>query len=224
VTERGAPAGLSGWLRDLRKAASWHRRLLVAGLLSASAAFAIQAVSPRPPATESVLVASRDLVGGTRLSPGDVRLAGVAPSTVPSGALRAGSSPAGRTLVAPVRRGEVLTDVRLVGRSFLDGYGTALVAAPVRIADAASVRLVQAGDVVDVLAAGAGADGSATAEARLVAPEVPVVTIPPTGGSALGATDVEQGALVVVVTTPETAARLAAAAVTDRLSLVIRGR
>jgi pilus assembly protein CpaB len=94
----------------------------------------------------------------------------------------------------------------------------------VRIADAASVRLVQAGDVVDVLAAGAGADGSATAEARLVAAGVPVVTIPPTGGSALGATDVGQGALVVVVTSSETAARLAAAAVTDRLSLVIRGR
>jgi Flp pilus assembly protein CpaB len=211
-------------LRDLRKAASWHRRLLVAGLLSASAAFAIQAVTPPPPRTESVLVAANDLAGGTRLTPDDVRLTGVEPSSVPAGALRASSAAAGRTLVAPVRRGEVLTDVRLVGRSFLDSYGDARVAAPVRIADAASVRLIQPGDIVDVLAAGAGADGSATDEARLVAAAVPVVTIPPSGGSTFGGSADGQGALVVVVTSSDTAARLAAAAVTDRLSLVIHGR
>src|SRR6476620_2344630 len=57
----------TGWLRDLRRAASWHRRLLVAGLLAASAAFAIDALSPPPPRTESVLVAAKDLAGGTRL-------------------------------------------------------------------------------------------------------------------------------------------------------------
>jgi Flp pilus assembly protein CpaB len=208
----------------VRKAATWHRRLLVAGLLSASAALAIQAVTPPPPRTESVLVAAKDLTGGTRLSPDDVRLTGVAPSAVPAGALRGRFTAAGRTLAAPVRKGEVLTDVRLVGRTFLDSYGAARVAAPVRIADAAAVHLVQPGDIVDVLAAGAGADGTATAMARPVAEAVPVVTIPSTDGSALrGSTD-EQGALVVVVTSPDTAARLAAAAVTDRLSLVIHGR
>jgi hypothetical protein len=42
--------------------------------------------------------------------------------------------------------------------------------------------------------------------------------------SPLGAGDIDPGALVVIVTSPETAARLAAAAVTDRLSLVIHGR
>lgn len=123
-----------------------------------------------------------------------------------------------------MRKGEVLTDVRLVSRSLLDTYGDALVAAPVRIADAASVRLVQPGDLVDVLAAGPGADGSATSAARVVAAAAPVVTIPPVSGSAFGGADAGQGALVVVVISAETAARLAAAAVTDRLSLVIRGR
>jgi pilus assembly protein CpaB len=171
-----------------------------------------------------VLVAARDLAGGTRLTPGDVRLTGIAPAALPGGALRTPDAANGRTLVAPMRNGEVLTDVRLVGRSFLDSYGDGRVATPVRIADAASVRLVRAGDVVDVLAAGPGADGSATAVARLVATAVPVVTIPPPGGTALGASDAGQGALVVVVTSSETAARLAAAAVTDRLSIVIRGR
>jgi pilus assembly protein CpaB len=216
--------GRTGWLRDLRRAASWHRRLLVAGLLAGSVAFGLQALSPSPPRTVAVLVATNDLAGGTRLSPADVRLTRVAPALLPDGALRTRDLAAGRTLGSPVRKGEVLTDVRLVSRSLLDSYGDALVAAPVRIADAASVGLVRAGDVVDVLAAGPGADGSATSAARLVAAAVPVVTIPTTHGSPLGETDVGQGALVVVVTSSETAARLAAAAVTDRLSLVIRGR
>jgi pilus assembly protein CpaB len=224
VTRRGSRPGPTGWLRDLRRAASWHRRLLVAGLLAASVAFGIQAVSPPPPRTESVLVAAKDLAGGTRLSPDDVRLRGLAPASLPDGALRTRDLAAGRTLGAPVRKGEILTDVRLVGRSLLDSYGDAFVAAPVRIADAASVRLVEPGDIVDVLAAGSGAEGSATGRARVVAAAVPVVTIPPAGGSSLGGADVGQGALVVVVSTSETAAQLAAAAATDRLSLVIHGR
>jgi pilus assembly protein CpaB len=214
----------TGWLRDLRRAATWHRRLLVAGLLAASVAFAIQALSPPPPRTESVLVAAKDLDGGTRLSPDDVRLKGFSPASLPDGAVRRPTLAAGRTLDAPVRKGEILTDVRLLGSAFLDSYGEGLVATPVRIADAASVRLVRAGDIVDVLAAGLGANGSATSAARLVATATPVLTIPPVGDGPLGTTDIGAGALVVVVTSSETAARLAAAAVTDRLSLVIHGR
>ena len=85
------------------------------------------------------------------------------------------------------------------------------------------MRLVRAGDIVDVLAAGLGANGSATGAARLVAAATPVLTIPPVSEGPLGSTDIGSGALVVVVTSSETAARLAAAAVTDRLSLVIHG-
>jgi Flp pilus assembly protein CpaB len=197
---------------------------LVAGLLAASVAFAIQAVSPPPPRTAAVLVAANDLASGTRLTPADVRLKDVAPASLPDGALRARTSATGRTLGTPVRKGEVLTDVRLLGRAFLDTYGDGLVAAPVRIADAASVRLVQAGDIVDVLASGPSPDGSTRNTARLVAAATPVVTIPPAADSPFGTTDVGAGALVVIVTSSDTAARLAAAAVTDRLSLVIHGR
>jgi len=224
MTARRSRPGLTGWLRDLRRAATWHRRLLVAGLLAASVAFAIQAVSPPPPRTESVVVAAKDLAGGTRLSPDDVRLKDFAPASVPDGAVRNATLAAGRTLDAPVRNGEILTDVRLFGSAFLDSYGDNLVAAPVRIADAASVRLLQAGDIVDVLAAGLGTNGSSTSAARLVAAATPVLTIPPVDDGPIGTTDIGAGALVVVVTSSETAAHLAAAAVTDRLSLVIHGR
>lgn len=77
MTRGGTRPGLTGWLRDLRRAASWHRRLLVAGLLAASVAFGIQALSPTPPRTESVLVVTKNLSGGTRLAPDDVRLTGI---------------------------------------------------------------------------------------------------------------------------------------------------
>jgi Flp pilus assembly protein CpaB len=221
VRSDGARPKASGWLRELRRAATWHRRLLVAGLLAASVAFAIEAVSPEPPPGVAVVVAADDLPAGTRLTTADVRVQDLASSSVPAGALHSVADVDSRSLVAPVRAGEVITDVRLVGRSYLESYGEALVAAPVRISDAASVRLLHAGDVVDVLAAGAGS-GATSGEARLVASAVQVITIPQEERSALGPADVGDGALVVVVTTSPTAARMAAAAVTDRLSVVIR--
>ena len=57
----------------------------------------------------------------------------------------------GRVLAGPVRSGEALTDVRLVGSSLLTRGGR-LVAAPVRLADPATAGLLHAGDRVDVLA------------------------------------------------------------------------
>lgn len=214
---RAGPA-LPGWLREVRRAAAWHRRLLTAGLLAAAVAFALQAVTPSPPPGARVVVAARDLSGGVRVSGTDLTVHGVPRDALPGGALRERADAEGRILVGPVRKGEVLTDVRLVGRSLLEAYGDTLVAAPVRIADAASVRLLHAGDVVDVLAAGADDGG---AGARLVASAVPVVSVPAASGSVLGPTDTS-GALVVVVTTDTTAARLAAAAVSQRLSVVLR--
>jgi Flp pilus assembly protein CpaB len=220
VTGGGPRAGpaLPGWLREVRRAAAWHRRLLTAGLLAAAVAFALQAVTPSPPPGARVVVAARDLSGGVRVSGTDVTVHRVPRDALPGGALRERADAEGRILVGPVRKGEVLTDVRLVGRSLLEAYGDTLVAAPVRIADAASVRLLHAGDVVDVLAAGADDGG---AGARLVASAVPVVSVPAASGSVLGPTDTS-GALVVVVTTDTTAARLAAAAVSQRLSVVLR--
>lgn len=222
MTRRGERTSVAVWLRELRRAAAWHRRLLAAGLLAASVAFAIQAVSPDPAPGVAVLVAAKNLSGGTSLSAADVQVRDLPQSVVPEGSLHLAADVTGRSLVAPVRAGEVITDVRVVGRSYLESYAHAVVATPVRIADAASVRLLRAGDVIDVLAAGAGSDGTASGAARLVASAVPVITIPRGGDALVGSDDVGQGALLVVATTSETAALLAAAAVTDRLSLVIR--
>ncbi|MGW1890193.1 hypothetical protein ACWCP6_07960 [Streptomyces sp. NPDC002004] len=84
-----------------------------------------------------------------------------------------------------------------------------LVTAPVRIADAAAVRLLHPGDRVDVVAAG-------ETGARVVAPRARVVEVPEAQDTAA-----EGGALVVLSVPRPTAARLAGAAATSRLAVTL---
>ncbi|MBA2951711.1 hypothetical protein H1D24_39635 [Streptomyces sp. PSKA28] len=90
-----------------------------------------------------------------------------------------------------------------------------LVAAPVRIADAATVRLLRPGDRVDVVAA----DGTATGGAvpRVVAKGARVTKIPEAAGDSAA----ESGALVVFSVPRTTAARLAGAGATARLAVTL---
>jgi pilus assembly protein CpaB len=219
VSGSGSPraGGLDRWLGELRRAVVWRRRLLAAGLLAGSAAFGLQVLAPPPAAGVPVLVAARDVAAGTVLAGADVRRVERPAGTVPTGALTGRRQATGATVSAAVRRGEVLTDVRLAGADSLHGLAAGLVAAPVRLADAGTVTLLRPGDVVDVLAA--GADGAT--EARLAASAVRVLVVPRTDPDRLGLPSGD-GALLLVATTPSSAARLAAAAVTERLSVVIR--
>ncbi|RDG36924.1 hypothetical protein DVH02_17480 [Streptomyces corynorhini] len=86
-----------------------------------------------------------------------------------------------------------------------------MVSAPVRIADAATVRLLRRGDRVDVIA-GVGAE----AEARVVAACARVDEIP----GALESVP-EAGALIVLSVPRDTAAALAAASATTRLAVTV---
>ena len=114
--------------------------------------------------------------------------------------------------------------MRLAGAGPLASSDDNTVSVPVRIADAEAVALLRPGDVVDVLGAAPSIDGSGGTSARLLASAVRVLTVPRTdSGSGLGELGGD-GALVLVTTTATTATRLAGAAVTDRLSLVLRGR
>ncbi len=214
-------------LRRLRRAVRWHRRLVAAALATAATAFAVSALAPPPPPTVDVVVAERDLIGGRPLTSGDLSVARLPPDAVPDGSVASSELLLGRVLVGPVRRGEPVTDVRLVGEGLVRGFGDDVVAAPVRLADAGVVALLRPGDLVDVLAteAGDGGEGAhlAAVEARPVATAVRVATIPLAGDDpVLGAGAAGDGALVVLATTSETARELARAEVTARLSVVIR--
>lgn len=204
------PAGLAP--AQLLRAASRHRALLAGGLVAASVATGLGAVAPTPEPVELVLTAGRDLPAGTALAPEDVTLVRLPRAAVPSGALRDAAEVSGRLVAGPVRQGEPLTDVRLLGAGLLSTGSD--VAVPVRLAEPAIAAVVQAGDRVDVLAA--SPEGGTVA--RAVASDVLVLSVP-----AL-VDDTGEGALVVLATSPSVGARLAAAAVTDRLSAVVRGR
>ena len=220
----------SRWLRELRRAVSWHRRLLAAALVGAAVAATLTALAPEPPPSVAVLAAAHDLAGGAPLAAADLAEVLLPPEAVPSGALPVGQPVEGRVLAGPVRRGEALTDLRLLGPSLLERYGAGVVAAPVRIADPATARLLRPGDLIDVLAAetglGAtseapGATGSSAPAARVIAPGVRVVAVP-ADDELGGGFDVGGGALVVLATSGDVAAELARAAVTARLSVTLR--
>ncbi|MGA5896460.1 hypothetical protein [Streptomyces venetus] len=93
------------------------------------------------------------------------------------------------------------------------GGAVGAVTAPVRIADAAAVRLLRPGDRVDVIAA---AETVAGGDARVVARGARVTKVPePEEGAADG------GALVVLSVPRATAARLAGASATARLAVTL---
>jgi pilus assembly protein CpaB len=203
-------------LRVLLRTANWHRRLLASACAAAAVAFALSALAPKPPPIVRVLAAARDVPAGATLTSADVHVVRLPHALVPSGALVATDDVTGRVVAGPLRRDEPLTDVRLVGTSLFSAVGDGLVAAPLRIADPGAARLLQAGDVVDVLAA---SDHSSPSLATTVATGVRVLAVPAPDDSSGG---IDDGALVVLATTPSTAALLARAATTDRLSVVIR--
>lgn len=196
-------------LEDLRRALARRRVLLSSGLAAAAVAAGLSAVAPAAEPGVAVLTATRDLVAGVPLSPGDLVSTALPADVVPDGALVDASSAVGRVVAGPVRRGEPLTDVRLLGATLLAGSDD--VAVPVRVAEPATAALVRAGDVVDVLSA--APDGGVAAS--VVATALAVLSVPALED------DAGEGALLVLAADRPTAARLAAAAVTGRLSVVV---
>lgn len=180
---------------------------------------ALPVLAPGAGATVPVLTAARDLRWGAALAADDLAVVQVPAESVPDGVLTDVESARGRLLASPVRRGEAITDVRLVGPGVLAEPG--LVAVGVRLADAGVSALLRAGSMVDVLAT-AAADafdgferpvGLGTAE--VVASGVRVLAVP--GGRRAGL----DGVLVLVAATEAQAARLAAAAAVSRLSIAL---
>ena len=188
-------------------------RRIVAGFLVVLAAVA--ALRPDPAGVRrDVVVAVRDLSPGAPLTIDDVRLEKHSAPTIPDGA-HTDLAIVGATLAGPVRRGEILTDARVLG-SRLAGLsaGPDARAVPLHLADAAVLDLIRTGDVVDVLGAAAS---DAQARPRVVAAGAVVVLVsakPKTAGSA--------NDRVVLVALPAAAAHtLAGATLTQTVTLVI---
>jgi len=150
-----------------------------------------------------VVVAAHDLSPGSALTAEDVRLEKHLTATVPDGSQTEVGAVVGSTLAGPARRGEVLTDVRLLGSRLAEaaigskaGPGARIV--PLHLADSALIDLVRVGDVVDVLAAPTGNSPETTpAASRVVATDAVVVLV-----SARQKSQAADGDRVVLVALP----------------------
>ncbi|MEO6713947.1 MAG: SAF domain-containing protein [Mycobacteriales bacterium] len=196
-----------------------HRRLTAALCAALAVGAGLSVVAPAPAPTTLVLATARGLAAGQVISAEDLTTVAVPARTAPEGVLDPSerTSVIGRSVALPVRRGEILTDVRLSGRELRKHLTEGgLQIAPVRIADAGAVALLATGDHVDVLGAVEG-----LTHAVVVAADLLVVAVPVHADEGLD-TASEGGALLVVAANAETARRLAQAAIASRLSVVLR--
>jgi len=175
-----------------------HRRLLAFLLTATAVAVGLGAARPAPPATLTMAVAARDLPAGTVLTRDDLTSVEVSPGGVPDEVL---AHPLGAMLAAPVRRGEPVTDVRVVGPGITTGHPE-LTAVPVRLPDADMAALLHTGDRIDLYAT-----DPASGRTTLVTTDALVLGLPASGageGSSStntgdnGVTNLLGGRLVIV--------------------------
>jgi Flp pilus assembly protein CpaB len=185
---------------------------LAAALTALAVVAALTAVAPADAAAVPVLAVAHDLPPGALLDDDTLTTVLLLPDSLPGGVLTSPDQARGLRTAGPVRAGEVLTDARLLGAGLLPPGDQ--VAVPVRVAEPAVAGLLRPGDRVDVLSA-APEGGEA---ARTVVSDVVVLAVPTLPDLSL------DGALVVLAATSGGASRLAAAAVTGRLSVAVRGR
>lgn len=167
------------WQGDSREA-RWRRsraRRLVTGLLCGCAALAVVgAVRPPDPPTRAVTVAAHDLAAGQRLGSADLRqVRWSAADRVPG--LLSPSAAAGKVLIAPIRAGEPITGARVRGARSWPSVPTDHVIIGVSSSDPALMRVLQAGDRVDLID---------TAKAETVARAVAVVSVAGTSDRGTG--------------------------------------
>lgn len=189
-----------------------HRRGLVALAVGLAVLSGLRALSPPPPPATEVVVAAHDLPGGRVLSSGDLVVRRVPTDVAPEGASAEPASVQGRTLAAPVRAGEALTDRRVLGAGLLAAHpGT--VAVPVRLPDPELRGLLRVGDRIDLVAA------SPRGQALVVADAVAVLALPRPTGDTAAAT----GALVVVAVPEHEVLDVTRAAAAGVIGVVLLG-
>jgi pilus assembly protein CpaB len=193
---------LSGWARTilLRRTAAALLAVLAVVLAAASL------LHDREHAA-AVLVAARDVPAGTTLTGDDVRIRAMPAAYAPAGSLHDTAAAVGRVLAGPARAGEPITDVRLVGpeNTLLASGDPNTEAVPVRLTDAAVADLLRPGSHVDVVG-----------DPAVLANDAIVITVRPSEGMSA------KGRLVVVALPRQAAAKVAAASLTQPVTVTLR--
>lgn len=196
------------WVHTVRA-----RRLAAAGLVVLAGVAAVRS-NPDGDRRET-LVATRDLTPGVTLTADDVQLEKRLAATLPDGSQSDLRTVVGATLASPVRRGEILTDARLLSSRLAEAAaGPDARIVPLHLGDSAVLDLVRTGDVVDILAA---PQADSDAEPRLVATDAVVVLV---SAKPKGATSANER--VVLVALPAAAANaVAGAALVQTVTLTL---
>jgi hypothetical protein len=144
----------------------------------------------------------------TTLAADDVHRVRLPAASVPAHSTNHIDDVIGHTVAGPMRRGEVVTDRRIVRADRMSGFPAGTVLVTVRLADADALSSIRIGDRVDVVAV--DPEG---AKAEVVARSVEIVTLP-------RGDDRSDGIPVGVATDEDTALRLAERALDARLSVL----
>lgn len=190
-------------LTRVRRRVLRRRRPLAVVLAAGALAAALHTLAPPPPPSTGVRVADRDLPAGHVLTDGDLVEVAVPPDVVPEGVV---ADPAGRVLAAPLRAGEAVTDVRLVGPDLASAQPADTVALPLRLSDAGQAALLTVGDRIALLTTDPQAG-----TAELLADEALVLAIP---DARHAGDDALPGRVVVVGLAQEDVDEVTSAAVT----------
>ena len=207
----------TSFIAEFSRLVSWHRRKLAVLAAMGAAVAGLSVATPDPPPSVTVVVAAHQLSGGRQLAGTDLDTRSVPQSAVPTDALTEPTALVGRTLVAPLSEGSVLTELSVLGARPDTTPG--MVIAPLRISDAAVVGLLRVGDRVDVVAS----DPESGSAARVIADQVRVVTIPKAAEdtSQLSPTSGDPQTLLLVEVSRDQATTLADAAAASQLSVLL---
>jgi Flp pilus assembly protein CpaB len=210
------PTRISQWLRP-----DWSRTLLARRIAAAGLVVLAGVAALRPNADgerTQVVVATHDLSPGAALTADDLRVEKRLVPTIPDGAQSDLDTVVGSTLAGPARRGEVLTDVRLLGRRLAESAaGPDARIVPVHPMDSALTDLVRPGDVVDVVAASETSNPSNPKAPSVIATGAIVVLV-----SAKQKAQAATNDRVVLVALPAASANaVAGAALTQTVTLTL---
>ncbi|MGU3432070.1 SAF domain-containing protein [Actinomycetes bacterium M1A6_2h] len=203
------------WFERSPSRPAWTRSVLVrrsiaAALVILAAVSAFRGDPDRDRVT--VVSAGHDLRPGMVLTESDLTSTRIERTSVPDGATTSSADATGRTVAGPIRSGEILTDVRLLGPRLA---GSALSTpdarvVPIRLADPSLANIVQAGDVVDVLTVD-DEDGT-----RVLADGAVVVLVPDADAGTRA-----QERLILLGLASDAATSVAAASLVSALTVVL---
>ncbi|MGH3357543.1 MAG: SAF domain-containing protein [Nocardioidaceae bacterium] len=203
-------------LRTVRRAVLAHRRLVAACCAGLAVFASLSALRPPDPPTSGVVVATRDLASGATLTSADVEVREIPVDDVAAHAYASTDDVVGEVVGAPMRRGESITDMRLLASDLLSGYPDGATLATVRIADPQSLWGVEVGTIVDIV----GVDIDGKGAGQVVAADARVVAMPATDTEDAA---VSTGAVLVVSVPSDTAVSLTDASSRMQLGVVVSG-